>query len=846
MSLLYNRLRIAGLTSYETINNHFSTIIIVLLLLIILPTASSRTTEIDSLKIVVSNLSDTSKTRTLLLIAKKYRVLNYDSVLVYVNKALDNAELIKNNSLIVESLLESAYINQSMGNNTTSLFLYNQAKQLCIEKNNQFLLAKVYIDLGRYYEGSSNYAYVISSLDTALSIINKNNITSLKPVIYSKIGHLYLLVHDYSAASYYSTLAIRYSKSDENKTNYITNLFLHGRILLQKNELDSTHYYFKTALINAKKINSKVLIQQAYRRMSDYYIEKKEYNNSNIYIDSSIIYCNKLNLTNELASLITYKAHISSINNEYNNALNYNLKALELRKETGHFSSICASLLNIGGNYTKIGDYEKAHSYLKSGLKLAKENGIIRYLAYGYNKLSQLYKEEGNYEKALKYYDLKTQYKDTVITNRTNEKVMFFRGRYEAEKEKTHFEKVKLKKKANEVIFLVIATLLSVGVIILLIRLNYIRKKSTKEIVKLSRIIETTTQAVIISNKNGDILYVNNGLLIMLGYTDESEIVGKSIYEFTNSKGSELITNEVLPAMVKEGLWSGEISNKKKDGTYIIVEETCSVIVDENGNPEYFVALFIDITERKKNESELKTIRENLEKTVKTQDKMFSIIAHDLTVPFNSILGFSELMAKDFNNYQNTELIRFSQLIHKSSKNAFDLLTNLLNWSRSQLGSIKLVKEELNIHELVSRNLESLILNLNKKEITFHSEINRDAYVYVDNNTISVVIRNILSNAIKFTPRGGNIRVKTKNTNSIVNIIISDTGVGIKNEFISGLFDINNSNSSKGTEDEKGTGLGLILCKEFTELNNGKISVESKYGIGSIFTLSLPTKEISK
>ena len=719
MTLFYNKLVIYRQYCSYLINKHSLLVIIGLSFLLIPKTTLPQTIEIDSLKIVASNLSEINKTKTLLLIANKYKVFNYDSMLVYVNKALENAKLINNNSLIIESLLESAYINQSMGNINTAFFQYGQAKQVCIEENNKYLLARVYIDLGRYYEGKSDYAGVISSLDTALNIINENNISSLKPIIYNKIGHLYLLAHDYSAASYYSTMAIQYSEFEKDKSNYITNLLLQGTILLQKNELDSTHYYFKTALISAKKVNNKILMQQTYRKMADYYMEKKQYNSSNIYIDSSILICKKQNLTNELASLITYKAHISSINNEYNDALIFNLKALELRKGTGHFSSICASLLNIGGNYTNIGDYKKAHSYLNRGLKLAHENNLLRYLAYGYNKISQLYKHEGNYKEALQTNELKTKYRDSLITNRSNEKIMFFRGQYEAEKEKTLSEKIKLKKKTNEVIFLIITTLLSIGVIILLTWINYLRKKA---------------------------------------------------------------------------------------------------------------------------EAELKTIRKNLEKTIKTQDKMFSIIAHDLTAPFSSILGFSELIARDFDKYQKEELIRFSQLIYKSSKNANDLLANLLNWSRSQIGSIKLTKESLNIYDIILKSSESLVLNLNKKELIFHNEVQRDVNIYADFNTISVVIRNILSNAIKFTPRGGIIRVKAIKANSKVSIIFIDTGVGIKSEYISGLFDINNK-TSKGTENEIGTGLGLILCKEFIELNNGKISVKSTYGEGSIFTLSLPAQE---
>ena len=410
----------------------------------------SQTKEIDSLKAVELVTSDTAtKTKILLTIANKYRLINYDSVLFYTNKAYDYALLTQNNIMVIKCLIDLAYINVSIGNNDKSIPLYNQAKQLCTKEDNQYLLAYIYIDLGRYYSALSNYAEVINSLDTALDIINNNNITQLKSVVYNNISHLYLAIHDIDIASYYSNLAITYSKGDTNKTNYINNLFLHGKIFLYKNMLDSTFLCYNNALTIAKESNNKELIQQAYRKISDYYIEKKEYNNSNQYIDSSIIYCRKLNLINELASLLTYKAHISSIKKDYTKALQYNLQALELRKKTGHRSSICSSLLNIGGNYTPLGEYDKAHSYLERGIEIANEINSIIYLNYGYDKLSKLYKSEGNFEEALQYTDLKTQYKDLIITNQSNEKILFFRIQYELENENENKNKNVIEKEGE-------------------------------------------------------------------------------------------------------------------------------------------------------------------------------------------------------------------------------------------------------------------------------------------------------------------------------------------------------------------------------------------------------------
>ncbi len=800
----------------------------------------SQTKVIDSLKLVVSTSSDHVKVKTLLSIANEYMGINYDSVVVYGNKALDNALSLKDNNLVIEALVNLAYINFSVGNNERSIFLYDQAKQLCIKENNNYYLALIYFDLERYYSSLSDYDGVLHTLDTALSIINENNIASLKPEVYRKIGRLFLSIHDYPGATYYAKLAINISKNDSIKTSYTNNLILMGNILLKKNEYDSSLYYYTKALSIAKKYNDRISLQQAYRELSHFYMDIKDYNNSKLYIDTTIYYSKELHLINEEASLITYVAHIYALEEDYTNALMSNLQALELRNSTGGKSAICASLLNIGGSYTKLYEFKEAKLYLRKGLILAKELKKVKYIAYAYEKLSELYKLEGSYKKALEFTELKVQYNDSISTWKTTRTIRFFRHQYEAEKEKTLSERIKLEKKDNEVIFLFVTIILALGIIILLALLNYLRKKSTKEIIKLSRIIETTNQSVVLIDNNSIIVYVNNGLLKMLGFSNKNELIGRSIFEFTNSVGKKLLNDEMLPALLDVGHWHDEITYKRKDESFFISEEICSVIYDKNDKPKFYVAIFNDISKRKEAESALKTSRELLEKTVKTQDKMFSIIAHDLTGPFSSILGLSELMAKEYDHYQKEDHIRFSQLIYNSSKNTFELLTNLLHWSRSQLGNIELKKENINLYDMVSKTLEPLTLMVSKKEITIHNEISQEFKAFIDNNTISVVIRNLLTNAIKFTPRRGTINVTATKTKSNITLTVSDTGSGIEAEDIISLFDINNITSKEGTENEKGTGLGLILCKEFTELNNGTITVDSIYGKGSNFILSLP------
>lgn len=686
---------------------------------------ASQPKVLDSLKTLAINTDEEGKPSIYLTLSEKYGAFNCDSAIFFGNKALDHALSLNNNKMVIKCLLKLASINGSIGNNEKSLLLYNQAKHLCLKGNDEAMLAEVYMGLAGFHNTRSNYAKVFGSLDSALIIIEKNDIAYLKPIIYRQIGNLYLSLNDLSHASFYAKQAINFSRDDPNKTNYINSLLLKGSILFGKHDHDSSLFYYEKALSVAKNANNKPTAQKTFRKLADFHIHKKDYHTANLYLDSSMVYCRELNFTLQLSALISYKAHICSLKGDYKNTLRHNLQALKLREPSGRKLTICASYLNIGGNYTQLGEYEKAYSYLEKGMKMAKDQNIITYLAYGYDKLFMLNKLQGNYEKAMQYAELKAQYNDSILLNKTNERVMFFRNQYELEKEKTITASLKLKKKTNDIFYLSITILLGAGIILLLFRINYSRRK--------------------------------------------------------------------------------------------------------------------DIAKRKKNESDLKTIQKNLEKTVKTQDKMFSVIAHDLVGPFSSILGFSELMAKEFNSFQTEDHMKFSKLIYESSKNTFDLLTNLLQWSRSQLGSIELHKENINLHELVSENIEPLKLMLNKKGISFHNEVRRDFIAHIDSNTISIIIRNLLSNAIKFTPQGGIIRVTATNIDNKIKIEVSDTGIGIKSEDISGLFNLDNNKSQKGTEDEKGTGLGLVLCKEFSELNNGTITVESEHGKGSKFTLSLPS-----
>lgn len=223
-----------------------------------------------------------------------------------------------------------------------------------------------------------------------------------------------------------------------------------------------------------------------------------------------------------------------------------------------------------------------------------------------------------------------------------------------------------------------------------------------------------------------------------------------------------------------------------------------------------------------------------------TKDKLFSIIAHDLMNPFNSIIGFSELLNEQMKlkDYKGVE--EYAEIIHNSSSRAMDLLSNLLEWSRSQIGRMEFNPEPYELNKQIDDVVLLLSDTAKVKTINISIEIPSDFIVCAQKEMINTVLRNLISNAIKFTMPDGEIIVSAENGNDEVIIAVCDNGVGIPEENLSNLFQISEMNTSLGTAEEKGTGLGLMLCKEFIDKHEGRIWVESELGIGSCFKFNLP------
>ena len=236
----------------------------------------------------------------------------------------------------------------------------------------------------------------------------------------------------------------------------------------------------------------------------------------------------------------------------------------------------------------------------------------------------------------------------------------------------------------------------------------------------------------------------------------------------------------------------------------------------------------------------LRKSEKNLMELNATKDKFFSIISHDLKNPFSSLLSISELMVENFNDTDRDDHRAGFRKINQSVKHLLDLLENLLTWSRSQRGRIKYEPHRFNLSSLIQENINLHRLAAERKGIALRSPDQEDIYAYGDRDMINSVIRNLMTNALKFTDRDRKVEVRVDSIGGLIQVSVVDEGIGIPGEYINKLFKIDEKYKATGTAGEKGTGLGLIICREFVEKNGGEISVQSKPGVGSTFSFTLP------
>jgi len=367
-------------------------------------------------------------------------------------------------------------------------------------------------------------------------------------------------------------------------------------------------------------------------------------------------------------------------------------------------------------------------------------------------------------------------------------------------------------------------------------------KKAEDKIRKLSVAVEQNPSTIVITDVNSNIEYVNPKFTELTGYEPE-DVIGKNTRILNSGKTDTDVFSDLWEKISNGKTWSGEFINKKKNGEEFIEYATIAPIFDEDGILTNYIAIKEDITVKKQLQNTLIENEKKLRQLNATKDKFFSIIAHDLRSPFNAILGFSNLLLQKHAEYDKEKREQLIMPIVDSAERTFELLENLLQWAKTQSKRITYNPEEHDAKTVVFETIFNITNIAKSKNIKLIESIPNELTIFVDMEMIKTVLRNLITNSIKFTEEGGSINVDTEQNSNEIIFSVTDTGVGMSQDKVNKLFDITEKTNTLGTNNETGTGLGLILCKEFVEKHGGKIWVESKLGEGSSFKFTLPKQK---
>ncbi|WP_339889181.1 tetratricopeptide repeat-containing sensor histidine kinase [uncultured Flavobacterium sp.] len=578
---------------------------------------------------------------------------------------------------------------------------------------------------------------------------------------------------------------------------------------------------------------------------------------------------------------------------EFNQALENNHKALKIYEELNYLEGISVICNNLGTAYLDIFDYENALKYDFKALKIAQEHGFNDVYILTLSNISSIYLEQKNYTKAQEYIQeaIQVSEKENIKVNIASQHTTLgeiYKLQEDYNKALTSYKKALSIFKKNENNYGTAISLYNIGDTEYHLKNYNSASKYFEESLILSQKINDQV-GVLLANKGIGQVYKEQkkydeallhydialrlanklkakedklGIYIVfaelyksmgsydksLQYLEKHNLLKDSIQDETSSKQiAEMQTKYDSERKEKEN----ELLRKNNEIQELAIAKQTSLSNTFIGVSILILLMGFILLSRfaikkkanklliQKNEV-ISNQRDELKQINSTKDKFFSIISHDLRSPFSNILGFTNLLVEDYDTFDDAEKKDIIIQLNKSAKTTFELLANLLTWSQTQTGQIEINKENLNLKELIDTSCAPYVSIAVQKNIDITCKVPQESTIYIDKNTASVFISNIINNAIKFTPQGGKIIVDYIENEDTIELHIIDTGVGMSQDTLDKLFKIEEHISTKGTNNEEGTGLGLILSKEFIQKNGGTITVTSQVGKGSHFIISLP------
>jgi PAS domain S-box-containing protein len=358
-------------------------------------------------------------------------------------------------------------------------------------------------------------------------------------------------------------------------------------------------------------------------------------------------------------------------------------------------------------------------------------------------------------------------------------------------------------------------------------------------------LMDNIPDRIYFKNNKGEYIRINKAAALRRGISDPNKAINKTDFDFFTKEHAEQALRDEIE-IIKNGKVLENIEEKQTwiGGKEDWASTTKAPIRNDDGEIIGTFGITRDITERKKAQEALEQSEIKLRELNAIKDKFFSIIAHDLRGPFNGLFGLLDMVREDFDEIGVDEVKENLELMNEILRNLFQLLEDLLEWGRIQRNVFDFSPSNENICQTIKNVVDLYSINAKNKGINLILDLPTKLFVEFDKKMISTVVRNLLTNAIKFTEPRGTIKITGKDEAHQIIISVEDTGVGISNNNLHRLFNLTEYFSTKGTNNESGTGLGLILCKEFIEKHNGKMTVETELKKGSIFSFTIPKQLI--
>lgn len=588
--------------------------------------------------------------------------------------------------------------------------------------------------------------------------------------------------------------------------------------------LDSALYlsleYAEKGLLLSK--DQKWLWGEAYSEnlMGIAYYYLSDYSQSLTYFRSSLKKRNLIGNNEEIAASYNNIAMVYTEYENYDLAIECINNSMEINQEEGLVIDVADNLHNLATIYWEKKDYQSAIKYTTESLAIYKQLEIEHGIADIYNNLGNLYKETGkldeamdNLKIALEVYKNENNLKGVATTKLNLAELLFFLNKFN--------EGYVYLKDA-----LPIAKSLQSKDLLLEIH-EYLakyfkQKKNYKEALRHQKIY----------NSYKDSIY--------------TQLQGDIILEEQVELSAENQLQEIQKLKKDHELQDVEIQKQKSIGIFLIIlmgvsfstillfnvilklrDKTTNLLKEKN------VQLYYSNKELEKSKFELSKLNQE-------KDKFFSIIAHDLISPFASFISLSEILHNNTDSLDEKDIKKYSGWIFTSAKNIFNLVDNLLQWSRSQSGKLNYSPRHLILSNVIEETISIVKPSATDKNIRILSPILKNQKVHTDSDILSTILRNLLSNAIKFTDQNGSITISANDNGKMIEVSVTDSGIGIKPEDLGKLFQLDKNFTTKGTSGEEGNGLGLILCKEFIQALGGTIHVKSELNYGSTFMFTIP------